>query len=96
MAVIDSVTIVGYVLLMSTVGGCFVRRQGRSETFSLADRTRALAAVVTVGLLTATLAANGRSGTTAVPRSVGNGMSDYGPSPKTSALHYAKTPHRTP
>ena len=36
---IDSVIIVGYVLLMVTVGSYFARRQGTSETFFLADRT---------------------------------------------------------
>lgn len=39
MMVIDSVVIVGYALLMVTVGSYFVRRQESSETFFLADRT---------------------------------------------------------
>ncbi|MDX1744688.1 MAG: sodium:solute symporter family protein [Halobacteriales archaeon] len=37
--ILDSVIIVGYVLLMLTVGSYFVQRQGSSETFFLADRT---------------------------------------------------------
>ena len=39
MTVTDSVIIFGYALLTLTVGSYFVRRQGRSETFFLADRT---------------------------------------------------------